>query len=75
MVFERIKNEMSFDIKDTDDILIRILSLGFVEGIFMILRSIADRERREELINRMLILYFDDIEKRLSGQRAFVNGG
>jgi AcrR family transcriptional regulator len=75
MVFERIKNEMSFDIKDTDDILIRILSLGFVEGIFMILRSVADRKRREELINRMLILYFDDIEKRLSGQRAFVSGG
>lgn len=67
MIFERIKHEMSFDIKDTDDILIRILSLGFVEGIFMILRSVGDKKRREELISRMLVLYFDDIEKRLSG--------
>jgi len=68
MVFERIKNEMSFDIKDTDDILLRILSLGFVEGMFMILRSVTDPRRREELISRMLILYFDDIEKRLGRQ-------
>lgn len=74
MVFERIKKEMSFDIKDTDDILLRILSLGFVEGMFMILRSVKDSERREELINRMLILYFEDIEKRLGGQRAIVSG-
>lgn len=68
MVFERIKNEKSFDIKDTDDILLRVLSLGFVEGMFMILRTVEDSRHREELINRMLILYFDDIEKRLEGQ-------
>jgi len=74
MVFERIKNEMSFDIKDTDDILLRILSLGFVEGIFLILRCVKDGLHREELINRMLILYFDDIEKRLGGYRTVVSG-
>lgn len=72
MIFERIKHEMSFDIWDTDDILIRVLSLGFVEGIFVILRSVADKKRREELISRMLILYFDDIERRLCGDRALV---
>jgi len=66
MVFERIKREMSFDIKDTDDMLIRILSTGFVEGIFMILRGVKDPERLAELINRTLVLYFDDIENRLS---------
>jgi len=66
MVFERIKREMSFEIKDTDDLLIRVLSSGFVEGIFMILRSVKEPERLEELINRMLVLYFDDIENRLS---------
>jgi len=75
MIFERIKHEMSFDIQDTDDILIRILSLGFVDGIFMILRSVADKRRREELISRMLILYFDEIEKRLCGQRTIISGG
>jgi AcrR family transcriptional regulator len=72
MIFERIKHEMSFDIWDTDDILIRVLSLGFVEGIFVILRSVADKKRREELISRMLILYFDDIERRLCGDRVLV---
>jgi AcrR family transcriptional regulator len=66
MVFARIKREMSFEIKDTDDLLIRILSTGFVEGIFMILRSVKEPERLEELINRTLVLYFDDIESRLS---------
>ena len=73
MIFERIKHEMSFDIWDTDDILIRILSLGFVDGIFVILRSVDDKMRREELIRRMLILYFDDIEKRLCGDRTLLN--
>lgn len=65
MIFERIKKEMSFEIKDTDDILIRILSSGFVEGIFVIMRSVIEPGRREELISRMLILYFDGIEQRL----------
>ena len=66
MVFTCIKREMSFDLKDTDDMLIRILSSGFVEGMFMILRSVREPERLEEIINRMLVLYFDDIESRLN---------
>ncbi|HSW36693.1 MAG TPA: TetR/AcrR family transcriptional regulator [Candidatus Limnocylindrales bacterium] len=62
---KRIKEEMSFDTTDTDDELISLVSSGFVEGLFMILRRIKEPERIEELINRMLVFYFDDIENRI----------
>jgi len=65
MIFERIKKEMSFKLSDTDDILIRILSTGFVEGVFMLLRCEKNPVRLEELINRTIVLFFDDIDKRL----------
>lgn len=47
------------------DVLLRLVSWGFVEGLFMISRSIKDPKRIEELINRMLVFYFDDIVSRL----------
>lgn len=66
MLFKRIKEQMPYEMKDADGILLRLISSGFVEGLFMILRSVKQPERVEELISRMLVFYFDDIENRLS---------
>ncbi len=65
MVARRIKEELYSAPGEGDDVLIHLVASGFVEGLFIILRSIPDIERIEELINRMLIFYFQDIEGRL----------
>lgn len=64
MVFEQIRQELSF--QAADDILIRILASGFVNGMFMILRDVKDPGLLAQLINGLLVLYFDGIEHRLA---------
>lgn len=64
MVFEQIRKELSF--QAADDILIRILASGFVNGMFMILRDVKDPGLLAQLINGLLVLYFDGIEHRLA---------
>ncbi|HCC32708.1 MAG TPA: hypothetical protein DEQ28_02220 [Clostridiales bacterium] len=65
MVARRIREELYSGAGEGDDVLIHLIASGFVEGLFIILRSISDIQRIEELINRMLIFYFQDIECRL----------
>jgi AcrR family transcriptional regulator len=66
MVFEQIRQELSPRVKEADGILIRVLASGFVNGMFMILRTVKDPERLAQLINGLLVLYFEGIEQRLS---------
>ncbi|MBT9137273.1 MAG: hypothetical protein DDT34_02361 [Firmicutes bacterium] len=65
MVFQRIRQEMQKSAEDTDDLLINLVASGFLQGMFTILRNIKEPRRAEELINRMLIFYFDDLGYRL----------
>ncbi|MBS3937263.1 MAG: TetR/AcrR family transcriptional regulator [Peptococcaceae bacterium] len=65
MVFQRIRQEMQKSADDTDDLLINLVASGFLQGMFTILRNIKEPRRAEELINRMLIFYFDDLSNRL----------
>jgi AcrR family transcriptional regulator len=66
LVCKRLKGELSFKgIDDTNDVLAYVISSGFVRGIFSIMRYSNDSHRIEELVNRMLVFYFENLEQRL----------
>jgi len=66
MVYEHIKRALEFDLRAEDELLIRTFSKGFVNGLFTLLREVKDRGALQPLINRLLVLYFDDLHSRLS---------
>lgn len=66
MVAKRMRSEL-FDgtTCERDEIMSHVIASGFVQGIFSIMRTCTDPEQMNELINWMLIFYFDHIEARI----------
>jgi hypothetical protein len=69
LVYQRLKNELGIGGADgfaSGDILTYIVSSGFVEGLFIIMRNYKDTKIIEYHVNRMLLFFFDDIKHRLN---------
>jgi AcrR family transcriptional regulator len=64
MVNERLKQEIPLS-DDPSQILTFIISSGFVEGLFIVLRKYKDPIIAQKIIQRMILFYFNDIHKRL----------
>lgn len=64
MVDERLKQEMSFN-DDPSQVLSFVISSGFVEGLFIVLRKYQDTAVAQKIIKQMILFYFDNIQERL----------
>ncbi len=65
LVCKRIKKELFAEDDIKNDTLTYVISSGFVRGIFTIMQTCTDPDQIEELINRMLVFYFDNLEERI----------
>lgn len=66
----RIKSELAplfknHDIVLQDDYILYIIAATFIEGIFMAIRKYRDQAKIKELIGQLLLIFFDDFDKRL----------
>ncbi len=68
MVNERLKQEMPLG-DDPTQVLSYIVSSGFVEGLFTVLRKYENSKMAQDIIQRMILFYFDDIQFRLDDKR------
>ncbi len=48
-----------------DDTLLSLIAAGFFSGMVVLLRTVDEPVRLQELISRMLVFFFDDLERRL----------
>lgn len=64
MVDERLKQEISFN-DDPSQVLSFVISSGFVEGLFIVLRKYQDTAVAQKIIKQMILFYFDKIQERL----------
>lgn len=66
----RIKSELAPLFKNhkrvlQDDYILYIIAATFIEGIFMAIRKYRDQAKIKELIGQLLLIFFDDFDKRL----------
>jgi AcrR family transcriptional regulator len=69
MIHERMRTELAREGINADDTLLGLIAAGFFAGMVALLRSVQEPKRLHELISRMLVFFFDDLEKRLTEQQ------
>jgi len=67
MIHERMRMELAREGIAADDTLVRLVATGFFSGMVTLLRTVEEPARLQELISRMLVFYFEDLEVRLLG--------
>ncbi|MBH1939999.1 TetR/AcrR family transcriptional regulator [Mobilitalea sibirica] len=65
----RLKNELGPIFKETgvklqDEYILYVVAASFIEGFFMIINKYKNLSMMKEMINQLLIVYFDDFHKR-----------
>ncbi len=65
MIHERMRTELAREGLVADDTLLNLIAVGFFSGMVMLLRTVQEPARLQELISRMLLFFFDDLERRL----------
>ncbi|MBT9155960.1 MAG: HTH-type transcriptional regulator RutR [Firmicutes bacterium] len=65
MIHERMRIELARDGIVADDTLLSLIAAGFFSGMVVLLRTVDEPVRLQELISRMLVFFFDDLERRL----------
>ena len=66
MIHERMRTELTREGIVADDTLLNLIAAGFFSGMIVLLRTVQEPTRLQELIGRMLVFFFDDLEKRLT---------
>ncbi len=66
MIHERMRIELTREGIVADDTLLSLIAAGFFSGMAVLLRTVEEPKRLQELIGRMLVFFFDDLESRLA---------